>query len=314
MLFRFISGSYYLGAAVFFAVAAALQAGDTSACIAAKSGAAQQFAARQFTLAEDSFARALASCSSGDRVLLLLDLGQTQLVLQHSQAALHTAEQVLALDARNTRALKLKSDVLYLLGNDDDAARPLSEAANIEPENPEFPYALGRIYYQQHRYAAAIPLYLRAIALDPKMYKAYDNLGLCYEATGENEKAAENYTKALDLVYRDHRDYDWVYANYSELLMKLGRYEQAFQFAAEASARNPASARDCYLTGKALSKLGKWQLSIRWFRRAADLDSAYAEPHYLLAQAYRKQGAEDEARRELAVFQRLAASQPREHR
>lgn len=299
---------------MFFTVFPALRAADASACVAAKSDAAQQFASRQFTFAEASLGRALASCSAEDRALLLLDLARTQLVLQHPQAALNSAEQLLAIDARNTRALKLKSDALYLLGSDDAAAQPLSEAAKIEPENPEFPYALGRIYYQQHRYAAAIPLYLRAITLDPKMYKAYDNLGLCYEAIGQNEKAAENYTKALDLVYRDHPDYDWVYANYSELLMKLGRYEQAFQFAAEAAARNPASARDCYLTGKALSKLGKWQLSIRWFRRAADLDSAYAEPHYLLAQAYRKQGAEDEARRELAVFQRLSASQPREHR
>jgi predicted Zn-dependent protease len=131
---------------------------------------------------------------------------------------------------------------------------------------------------------------------------------------GEDERAIFNYRKALDLVYKEHPDYDWVYANYAELMMKLGRYEEAFQFAAEAAARNPASARDCYLTGKALTKLGKWTLSVRWLKRAAELDSRCAEPHYLLAQAYRKQGAEADALRELDRFKTLAASEPRERR
>jgi len=180
----------------------------------------------------------------------------------------------------------------YLLGREEEAENSLTLARKTDPSNTEFPYALGRIYYQEHRYADAIREFQAALVLDPKSYKAYDNLGLCYEAVGDGRQALAAYTRALELVYNDHPDYDWVYANFAEMMMKRGDYEQAFQLAAEAAARNPQSARDCYLTGKALAKLSKWDLSARWLKRAAELDPNYAEPHYLLAQAYRQEGNE----------------------
>jgi tetratricopeptide (TPR) repeat protein len=284
------------------------------ACQPAFEQARQQFTEQHFELAAASFRRAVDLCPASERVPLLLALAQSQLVAQQAGEALETADQVLKMDARNAAALKVQSDAQYLLGRDDDAAQSLIAARQINARDPEYPYALGRIYYQQHRYVDAMPQFQAALELDPKSYKSYDNLGLCYEALGENERAMLSYRKALDLVYKDHPEYDWVYANYSELLMKMGRYEEAFQFAAEASARNPGSARDCYLTGKALTKLGKWGLSTRWLKRAVELDSNYAEPHYLLAQAYRKQRAEADALRELDRFKILAASQPRERR
>lgn len=285
---------------------------EADACRLAVNQGRQQFSERHFELAASSFERALSLCP--ERSSLFLRIAQSQLMAQNASEALQTVGRALRIDPRNTAALKLQSDAQYLLGNDEAAAQPLITARQIDPNNPEFPYALGRIYYQQHRYGDAVPLFQEALALDPKSYKAYDNLGLCYEAMGENEQAIRSYTLSLELVYKDHPEYDWVYANFSELMMKLGRYEEAFQLAAEAAARNPSSARNYFLTGKALAKLGKWRLSERWLKRAAELDPHYAEPHYLLAQTYRKQGEEREALHELDQFKKLASSQPREHR
>lgn len=274
----------------------------------------REFTQQQFDLAAGSFKQALDLCPANERMPILLALARAQLVVQKPQEALETVQQVLNANPRDTAALKLHSDAEYLLGHDEEAAQSLIAAREIDTHNPEFPYALGRIYYQQHRYADAVPQFQAALELDPKSYKAYDNLGLCYEAMGDDDRAMFNFRKALDLVYKDHPDYDWVYANYAELMMKLGRYEEAFQFAAEAAARDPRSARNCYLTGKALTKLQKWSLSVRWLKHATELDARYAEPHYLLAQAYRKQGSEAEALRELDQFKKLASSQPRERR
>ena len=186
----------------------------------------QQFNERHFDLAAPSFERALKLCPDAERLSLLLQIARSQLVAQRVSEALRTIERALGVDPRNTAALKVQSDARYLLGHDEAAAQPLLAARRIDPKNPEFPYALGRIYYQQHRYADAVPLFQEALALDSKSYKAYE----------------------------------------------------------------------------------------RWLKRAAELDTRYAEPHYLLAQAYKKQGAEADALRELDQFKRLASSQPRERK
>ena len=236
------------------------------------------------------------------------------MVNQQIPACLQTLDELLRSDPRNGRALKLQSDAYFLAGREDEAERSLLKAREVEPRDPDVPYALGRIYYQQHRYAEAVVEFRKTIGLDAKAYKAYDNLGLCLEALNDKQGAAQQFTKALELVYKDHPHYDWPYGNMAELMIKLGEYQKAFEFAAEAASRNPESARNFFLTGKALTKLEKWELSLRWLKRATELDPNYAEPHYLLTRVYRNLGREKEATEEMETFRKIAATQPRERR
>ena len=274
----------------------------------------EEFAARHFDRAAHAFEEALGSCPPSQQTSLLLNLARSQMVSQHVPDSLLTLNRLLRLEPRNTAGLKLQSDALFLLGRESEAEQSLLSARAIEPQNAELPYSLGRIYYQQHRYSEALTQFQAAVALDPKSYKTHDNLGLCYEALNESQQAITHYTKAIELVYKDHPEYDWPYGNLAALMLKLGSNQQAFDLAAEAAFRNPQSARNFYLTGKALTKLGKWDLSIRWLQRAAELDPAYAEPHYLLARAYRTLGQDAEAGREFNLFRKIAAAQPREKR
>ena len=77
--------------------------------------------------------------------------------------------------------------------------------------------------------------------------------------------------------------------------------------AAEAARRNPNSARNFFLTGKALANLKKDKLSVRWLKRATELDPQYREAHYLLARAYQKLGNKEDAEREVTKFGEVAA-------
>ena len=97
----------------------------------------------------------------------------------------------------------------------------------------------------------------RATALDPRAYKAWDNLGLASEALGDVAQAQQHYLKAIALVHKDHPRYDVVYANFADLLIKLGNYQRAFDLAAEAAQRNPDEPRNFFLAGKALVQLGR---------------------------------------------------------
>ncbi len=212
------------------------------------------------------------------------------------------------------QALKVKAKALYLLRRDDDAKATLKRAAERAPADAEIPYDLGRIYYQQGRHADAAELLRRATTLDPGSYKAWDALGLATEALGNVGEAQQLYLKAIALVHKAHPRYDVVYANFADLMIKVGDYQRAFDLAAEAAERNPDEARNFFLAGKALVQLGRADISLRWFERAIVLNADYPEAHYQLAQAYRRLGRSEDAERALKAFQAASARAPRERR
>ena len=219
--------------------------------------------------------------------------------------SLKSLDTLLAIDRKNPDALKLQGDVLYLTGREKEAVDSLTQALAIDPDHSESRYALGRIYYQQNRFPDAVQAFRQLIEKDPKNYRAHDNLALSYAGLGDDANALRHFLKALDLVHKDHPAYDTAYADFAHFTLDRGQPEKAFQLAAEAAKRNPTEPRNFFLTGKALAALDKPDLSIRWFEQAAKLDAAYPEPHYWLAQVYRKLGRAEDAAREVKLFREL---------
>jgi Flp pilus assembly protein TadD len=177
------------------------------------------------------------------------------------------------------------------------------------PDDSEAAYMLGRIYYQEGQVDYAMGQFQRALKLDPKSYKALDNLGLCYETRGETDMAIRYFLTAIKLVDKEHPDYDWVYANLAHLLLETGDAQQAFAAASKAADRNPNSARNFYIGGKALCKLGKTDLCVNWLERSASLDANNPDPLYLLAKAYNQLGQQEKAKETLEKFRLLKAKE-----
>ena len=252
--------------------------------------------------------------SCGSSSPLLLALGQAQLLAQRPADALTTLERIPPGDSDYPTALKVKAKALYLLHRDAEAVDSLKQAASRTPLDAEIPYDLGRIYYQIGRHADAAAAFRQATTLDPRAYKAWDNLGLAIEALGDVAEAQQHYLKALALVHKDHPGYDVVYANFADLLIKQGDYRRAFDLAAEAAQRNPDEPRNFFLGGKALVQLGQDEVSIKWLEQAARLNPDYPEPLYVLAQVYRRLGRTDDAARTLKAFKTASARAPRERR
>jgi tetratricopeptide (TPR) repeat protein len=267
---------------------------------------------RRYDQAATHFTRAVSAC--GPSAPLLLALGQAQLLAQRPADALASLDRISTEDPDYVPALKVKARALYLLARDREAEETLKRAAARASADAEIPYSLGRIYYQQGRHAEAAEAFRRATALDARAYRAWDNLGLASEALGDVAQAQQHYLKAIALVHKDHPQYDVVYANFADLLIKIGNFQRAFDLAAEAAQRNPGEPRNFFLGGKALVQLGRSDLSVRWFEQAIALNADYPEPHYLLAQAYLKLGREADAERELKSFQTAAARAPKERR
>jgi superkiller protein 3 len=267
---------------------------------------------QRYAEAAGGFARAVTAC--GSTAPLLLALGQAQLLARRPADALTTLDRIPADDPDYVQVLKVKAKALYLLRRDPEAEETLKRAGARAPSDAEIPYHLGRIYYQQGRHTEAAASFRRATELDPGAYNAWDNLGLASEALGDVAQAQRHYLKAISLVYKDHPRYDVVYANFADLLIRLGNFQRAFDLAAEAAQRNPDEPRNFFLAGKALVQLGRSDISVRWFEQAIALNADYPEPHYLLSQAYRKLGRPADADRMLKSFQAAAARAPKERR
>lgn len=281
-------------------------------CQQAQTLARQAYDERRYDQAATQFARAVTAC--GPSAPLILALGQAQLLARRPADAVASLDRIPTDNPDYVSALKVKAKALYLLARDAEAEETLKRASTRAPSDAEIPYNLGRIYYQQGRHTEAAEMFRRATALDPRDYKAWDNLGLASEALGDVAQAQQHYLKTIALVHKDHPRYDVVYANFADLLIKLGNFQRAFDLAAEAAQRNPDEPRNFFLAGKALVQAGRSDVSVRWFEQAIALNPDYPEPHYLLSRAYRSLGRTADAERELKSFQAAAARAPKERR
>jgi Flp pilus assembly protein TadD len=290
------------------------QTGPTSAgCDAVTSSAIANQARRaaserRFDIAAIKFQAAFDTCPEKRDVLL--EKANALLMGARFADARAVAENILRADSGNAAALKIKGNSEYFLGEFGEAISTLITLLDRYPEDQDGAYMLGRIYYQEGRVEQAMGQFQRVVKLNPQAYKAWDNLGLCWQASGDTQRAIANFLQAIKLVEKDHPEYDWAYANLADLLEKTGDYEHAFAAASKAADRNPNSARNFYIGAKALNKLGKTDLCLNWLQRASALDPNNSEAQYLMARVYHQLGDEEKAKEARKKFLELKAKEP----
>jgi tetratricopeptide (TPR) repeat protein len=191
------------------------------------------------------------------------------------------------------------------LNHPDWARKELESLAELEITNALYPYWLGRIDYDGHQYNEAIRHFAKAIELDPKMARAYDNLGLCYYYQNQNELAIENYKKAIELDRGAEHPSPWPYLNLAITEQFLNDPKSAETNLHEALRLDPEMTRAHFQLGTVLEDEGRLKDALVELREAARLDATYAEPHMAIARIDHKLGNESEARDEVQAYLRL---------
>jgi len=105
-----------------------------------------------------------------------------------------------------------------LLKKMEDAERELSRAADLNPNEPETHYYLGRLYFARNKFPLAMGEFSKMLQLDPSSLKAYDNLGVTRQATGHFEGAEADFKRAIDLSRRTGTPSEWPYINLGKLI------------------------------------------------------------------------------------------------
>ncbi len=243
-----------------------------------------------------------------------LALGNAYFMAGRLQNALGEAEAVLKAKPDEPTAMKLKANCEYFLMGLSKAEDTLLSLLARYPNDEDAPYMLGRMYYQDSRVEYAMGLFKRVLKINPRSYKAYDNLGLCYQAQGDTETAMRYFLTAIKLAEAAHLESDSAYANLAALLIDAGDAEKAFGAASKAADRNPYSWRNFFIGGKALSRLGKNDLAANWLERAASLAPNEPDPLYLLARVYMQLGRERQAKETLEKFRAAKERVPRQRK
>jgi tetratricopeptide (TPR) repeat protein len=191
------------------------------------------------------------------------------------------------------------------MGHPDWARTVLVSLAAQQPKEALYPYWLGRLDYDAHQYENAIRHFQQAVALAPKMARAYDNLGLCYYYRNENSQAIDNYKKAIELDRGSEHRSPWPYLNLSVTLEFLNQLNEAEADLREALRIDPQLALAHYRLGSVLEELDRQDAAVDELRESARLDDHYAEPHLALARIYKKLGNATAAQEEVKTYLRL---------
>jgi tetratricopeptide (TPR) repeat protein len=259
--------------------------------------------AREWPLAEQLLVAAIER--QPDSPGLLTVLGSVFLIEKkplNAAIAIKKAEALAPLDDRTRFTLVLA----YIALNHGDWARPeLEKLVASDPSNSAYDYWLGRLDYDGGQYMSAVKRFQKVIDVEPDSVRAYDNLGLCYEALNRPDDAEAPYRKAVELNRTAQTKSAWPPLNLGILLRNRGELKQAEPLLREAANYEVHLAQPWYQLGVLLEQDNRPDDAIAQLKRATERDATYAEPYYALARIYRKQNRKAEADEALATFERL---------
>jgi tetratricopeptide (TPR) repeat protein len=219
--------------------------------------------------------------------------------------ALKKAEAIAPLDDD----LRFTLALAYIrLGRGEWARTELERLVRSNPNRAEYRYWIGRLDYDGGRYAAAIARFNETLARDPHFMRAYDNLGLCYEALDDVDQAIDHYRAAIRLNRQQSTKSPWPPTNLAILLRQRGELEEAGSLLREALRYDANFANGHYELGVLLNQQGEFDAAVAELNKSATIDARYPEPHYMLARIYRRRGQTGRADEALATFLRLRAA------
>ncbi|MYA08990.1 MAG: tetratricopeptide repeat protein [Holophagales bacterium] len=151
------------------------------------------------------FSEALPSLPDGAKASVLVIIAQNQIRLERDDEAIANLEKALALAPENVDALRLMSRRLTALGRSEEAQRYLARLPEDLQADPEILLREGVDLYNQNDFAGAVEKLTAAIEGEPEWADAYYYRGLARMAATQNEAAAEDFRKLIELAPDDPR-------------------------------------------------------------------------------------------------------------
>jgi tetratricopeptide (TPR) repeat protein len=163
------------------------------------------------------------------------------------------------------------------------------------------PYQEGLAAFKKGNYAEAIAADTRAIELNPKLAKAYDNRGKCYFAEGSYSHARTDFTEVIALdprdaeaynnrgtTYYEEGDYDLALADYRRAVRLRPKFALASENQRRARLRQKDDPMDLLDRGTVASMKKHYGEAIAEFSEAIFLEPKFMWAHVIRAVNYAK--------------------------
>lgn len=134
-----------------------------------------------------------------DSDILLSRLGHTYVVMNRTADALEAMQKALAVNPECFDALVVSAVILESWSRMEDARRMFVRALKVEPENEFLRSSYARNLAMSGLLNEAITAYLELIKDFPNVPVYYENLGIAYYLTKDNDRAIEYLTKSISL-------------------------------------------------------------------------------------------------------------------
>ena len=184
--------------------------------------------------------------------------------------------------------LKIVALNYVLLNANADAIHWLLRAVQMDPQNVEAWYYLGRVYYTEARLPDARAAFEKVLELDPRNAKAENNLGLIYESSAKPEDALAAYRNAIAWQEGSVRPSEQPYLNLGNLLITLEHPAEATAPLEKAVALAGNNSQCRLRLGTAYLRVGRLKEAQAQLEEAVRLDPEDASAHYQLGRYYKQ--------------------------
>ena len=208
-------------------------------------------------------------------------------------------------DGQSSETYKLLALSSYMLQRLDDFQTGMEKALALNPADGGAHYHLGRFFYEQKQYREALNRFNKATELDPENQKAYYFRGLCRQASGDEEGAAGDFRKSIELIERAKINYGWPFADLGELFILRGEFEKGLSWIYRATRNDPTLPYTHFAYARALLRKETSPEIEGSLQKAIKLDPGYAQAYYLLARYYSKTGDKERAKSTFEKFEQL---------
>lgn len=167
-------------------------------------------------------------------------------------------------------------------------------------------YMLAGNFHSRHGNSEeALKLWEKSLAINPKRYEAYRNLGQLALDKGEPENAIKSWRKVLEI----NPQMPDVHADIARALIDSGKYKEAITELEEEVKISYMSSRISFMLGQSYLQLNEYDKARKYYESTIEMSPDYTHAYHGLFTVYVRLKQPDKAQKYIAIFKELKSKE-----